>query len=64
MGSCRINQLRWLNEDPDLLAYLQELGMHEDERVYASVIIGYPETEDGLPLRKALDRKGNEVTWV
>ena len=39
MGSCRINQLRWLNEDPDLLAYLQELGMHEDERVYASVII-------------------------
>ena len=64
LGSCWINQLRWLNEDPDLLAYLQELGMHEDERVYASVIIGYPETEDGLPLRKALDRKGNEVTWV
>lgn len=64
LGSCWINQLRWLNEDPDLLAYLQELGMHEDERVYASVIIGYPETADGLPLRKALDRKGNEVTWV
>ena len=39
MGNCKINQLRWLNEDPDLLAYLQELGMHEDERVYASVII-------------------------
>ena len=39
LGSCWINQLRWLNEDPDLLAYLQELGMHEDERVYASVII-------------------------
>ena len=64
LGSCWINQLRWLNEDPTLLSYLKELGLCEDERVYASVAIGYPETLDGLPLRKPLDRKGNEVTWI
>ncbi|MBP5246702.1 MAG: nitroreductase family protein [Fibrobacter sp.] len=64
LGSCWINQLRWLNEDPTLVAYLKELGMQTDERVYASVAIGYPETVDGLPLRKALERKGNKVTWI
>ena len=64
LGSCWINQLRWLNEDPTLVAYLKELGMQTDERVDASVAIGYPETVDGLPLRKALERKGNKVTWI
>jgi len=64
LGSCWINQLRWLNEDTALLRYLKELGMRDEERVYASVAVGYPETLDGLPLRKPLDRKGNEVTWI
>ena len=64
LGSCWINQLRWLNEDPDLLAAMRELGMKEDERVYGSVIIGYPATEDGLPIRDLRDLNGNEVTDV
>ena len=38
--------------------------MKEDERVYGSLIVGYPDTKDGKPLRKALPRKGNEVTWL
>lgn len=64
LGSCYINQLRWLNEDEDIIAYLQSLGMKDDERVYGSLIVGYPDTNDGKPLRKALPRKGNEVTWL
>ena len=52
LGSCYINQ-----------SYLQSLGMNEDERVYGSLIVGYPDTNDGKPLRKVLPRKGNEVTW-
>ena len=51
LGSCWINQLKWLNEDTEILQYLQSLGLREDERVYGSVIIGYPATENGLPLR-------------
>ena len=64
LGSCYINQLYWLNEEPTLLSYLQELGLKQDERVYASMVIGYANTPDGLPNRKPLERKGNEVTFV
>ena len=64
LGSCYINQLKWLNEDQKILSYLLSLGMNEDERVYGSLIVGYPDTNDGKPLRKALPRKGNEVTWL
>lgn len=59
LGSCYINQLKWLNEDQKILSYLQNLGMKDDERVYGSLIVGYPDTNDGKPLRK-----GNEVTWL
>ena len=52
LGSCWINQVHWLTDNPVICEYL------------ASVAIGYPETPDGLPLRKPLDRKGNEVTWI
>ena len=64
LGSCYINQLYWLNEEPSLLSYLRELGLKENERVFASMVLGYAATEDGLPNRKPLERKGNEVTFV
>ena len=64
LGSFWINQLKWLNEDPDLLDYLRGLGLKEEERVYGSVIIGYPATEDGLPNRSPREQKGNEVTYL
>ena len=64
LGSCYINQLKWLNEDPTLLEFLRSIGMKDDERVYASVALGYADTEDGLPNRKVADRVGNEVVWV
>lgn len=64
LGSCYINQLKWLNEDQKILSYLQSLGMKDDERVYGSLIVGYPDTNDGKSLRKPLPRKGNEVTWL
>ena len=52
------------NEDPSLLAALHELGLKEEERVYASMVLGYAATESGLPNRKPLERKGNEVTFI
>ncbi len=62
LGSCWINQLRWLNEEPALVQYLQTLGMKEEERVYGAVIIGYP--AEGLPNRGRMAQKGNEVTFI
>ena len=64
LGSCWINQLKWLNEEPEIVEYLRGFGMKEDERVYGAVIIGYPATETGLPNRNLMSRKGNEVTWI
>ena len=64
LGSCWINQLKWLNEEPEILKCLYSLGMHETERVYGAVIIGYPATENGLPNRNLMKLKGNEVTWI
>jgi nitroreductase len=64
LGSCYINQLKWLNEEPSIRGYLATLGLKEDERVYASVAIGYPDTETGLPNRAESPRVGNEVVFV
>lgn len=64
LGSCWINQLRWLNENENLLASEYALGLKEDERVYGALALGYPDTEDGLPNRIALARKGNPVTII
>lgn len=41
-----------------------ELGMAEGERVYGALALGYADTEDGLPIRKPLDRTGNIVTYI
>ena len=64
LGSCYINQLKWLNEEPSIRGYLGTLGLKDDERVYASVAIGYPDTETGLPNRTEAPRIGNEVVFV
>ena len=64
LGSCWINQLRWLNEDDMLLKLFHSFGMKEDERIYGALALGYPDSEDGLPERKTIERKGNEVTYI
>ena len=62
LGSCWINQLRWLNGEPALNDYLRSLGMKENERIYGAVIIGYPAA--GLPNRSLMTQKGNETTYI
>ena len=64
LGSCWINQLRWLREHAEILAFMRELGLPEDETICGALALGYPDTKDGLPNRSALPRTGNPVTWV
>lgn len=59
LGSCYVNQLKWLNEDQEIKEYLFQLGMKEDERVYGSLVLGYVNELNRTPLK----RTGNEVTW-
>lgn len=62
LGSCWINQLKWLNEDPTILPYLQKLGLGENERVYGGIVLGFP--AEGFPNRIPLPRVGNPVTFA
>ena len=64
LGSCWINQLKWLNENETILKKMYEFGMEEDERVWGGLALGYPDTEDGLPNRTMSERRGNRVTFV
>lgn len=64
LGSVWINQLRWLNENPVLLDAMKKIGLKDDERVYGALAVGYADSEDGLPVRKPLERTGNIVTYV
>ena len=61
LGSCWINQLRWLNGNPGLVEYFQALGMEKDERIYGAVIIGYPA---GTLNRNPTAQKGNRITFI
>lgn len=62
LGTCWINQLYWLQKNKNIIAFLHDLGMKDDEESFGSMSIGYP--PEGLPARKPAPRKGNEVTWV
>lgn len=62
LGSVWINQLKWLNEDPAILACLQSLGLEPEERVYGALALGY--AAEGLPNRTPAARHGNPVTWI
>lgn len=64
LGSCWINQLRWLNEDKKVTKFLENIGLEKDEKVYGALALGFPDTKDGLPVRKPLKRTGNKVTYV
>ena len=62
LGSCYINQLHWLDENPKVRAFLEELGLEKEETITCSMILGYG--EGGLPLRGEREKRGNPVTWV
>ena len=64
LGTCWINQLKWLNEDPGVRELFASFGAEENERIYGALAIGYADTEDGLPVRTPLPRKGNPVTRI
>lgn len=64
LGSCYINQLKRLNENPAVISYMQGLGLEENERVYAALSLGYAKAHDGLPHRNLLPRIGNPVLYL
>ncbi len=64
LGSCWINQLHWLDENPVIRTYLAQFGVTEGETVCGAVAVGYADTADGLPDRTPLPRKKIRITQV
>ena len=52
LGSCYINQLHWLRDDPDIRAYLSELGIPREHTICSSAALGYIGTESTALARK------------
>ena len=62
LGSCWINQLHWLDESEAVRAFMNKIGLRDDETITGGLIVGY--AAEGEPLREPLPRTGNPVTWV
>ena len=62
LGSCWINQLHWLDENENVRACMETLGLVQDETITGGLILGYG--YDGRPVRSELKRTGNPVTYV
>ena len=60
LGSCWINQLRWLREHPAIRAHLLSLGMSSDETIYGGLALGYAAKQPTQPL----PRTGNHITYI
>ncbi|WP_148134670.1 nitroreductase family protein [Candidatus Formimonas warabiya] len=52
LGSCYINQLYWLRNDPEVRNYLFELGILKEHAICSSAAVGYIGKESSAPLRK------------
>ena len=61
VGSCWINQLKWLDSNPAIREAMSDIGLLDTETICGAVALGYPKNKD--PFRK-LDRDGNVVTYI
>lgn len=52
LGSCWINQPRWLTNDGPLRDFLAELGLPKEHIIYCSAAIGHPAHTPPPPARK------------
>lgn len=52
LGSCYINQLHWLRNDPDIRDFLFKLGVPREHTICSAAAIGYMGKESSHPPRK------------
>lgn len=59
LGSCYINQLHWLRDDPDVRAYLHEFGIPKEHTICSAAAVGFIAAET-----PALPRKEGTVRVI
>lgn len=60
IGSCWVNQIRWLQDNPTKIDYLKTLGIPDDEVVCASLSLGYFDNV----INKTISITGNKVDYI
>lgn len=60
LGSCWINQLHWLDENEEVRAILQKIGLSADETVCGALSLG----KNAISAQAPLERTGNTVSYV
>ena len=60
LGTCWINQLHWLDENPVIREKLLSLELGEDETVTGGAVFGYAKVQP----KEELKRTGNIVTII
>jgi nitroreductase len=60
IGSCWINQLHWLDENPQVRSFLNRLGLMEEETVCGALALGKRDGKEQEPLK----RSGNPITYI
>lgn len=60
IGTCWINQLKWLSENENVTACLRKYGLAEDETVCGCLAVGYSDQPSLAPVIL----KGNKVDFV
>jgi nitroreductase len=60
IGSCWINQFRWLSDNAGLRAYVSPLGIGTDEVICGGLVLGSPRARPSVPLA----RTGNRITMI
>ncbi len=52
LGTCWINQPRWLRDDDSVRGYLAELGLPREQIIYGAAAVGRPAHDPPAPKRK------------
>lgn len=60
LGSCWINQLHWLDENPVINEYMCKLGLAGDETICGALSVGYANRLN----RTVTERTGNPITYI
>ena len=64
VGSCWINQLHWLDGNEEIRKIMEREGILLNETICGALSLGYEKKSENPVARKALERKGNKVTFV
>jgi len=62
VGSCWINQLHWLDDDPAIRGALEAVGLRADETITGGVALGYPAGDNAFFVREKAAE--DPVTYV